>query len=104
VAPTFDHEAQILLAREIDRGGDILGGLGRDRIDAGGKHPSVDPARAFRSTRLFAYEEGVAQRLEDIAASQAIWRAVAGHKGGLNLEEPATDRLLQSVPFGNARP
>jgi hypothetical protein len=104
VAAAFDHKAQIVLAREIDRGGDIIGGFSGDRIDAWGKHPSVDPASTFRRPRLVADKERVAQQLKDIAAGNAIRRADAGHKGRLNLDEPATDRLLQSVPFGGAGP
>jgi hypothetical protein len=104
VAATFDDKAQIVLAREIDRGGDILGGFSGDCIHAWGKHPSVDPAGTFRRPRLVADKERVAQRFEDIAAGCASRVADARHKGRLNLEDPATDGLLQCVPFGGAGP
>jgi hypothetical protein len=89
-----------VLPREINRGGDILGGPRCHRIDAWGKHPGVDPAGAFRRTGLIADKERVAQRLQDIATRHAIGRTDASRKRRLNLDDRKATSIVLLVVLG----
>ena len=45
VASAFDDQAQMVLAREVDRGGDVISISGGDRINAGLGGPGIGPTR-----------------------------------------------------------
>jgi hypothetical protein len=110
VPAAFDHETQIMLAREIYGGGDIHRALGRDRIDARRRHPGVDPAGTFRRPDLVAEEERVAQIAQQLLTDRCVRNVGAGRKRRFDLDETAADRALELVsrsrigPIGIARP
>lgn len=77
MAAAFDHQAQIVLAREVDRGDHIRGRFRGNRVDARLKGPGVDPAGRLSQPDLITDGIGVFQLLEQLAARGAIRRVAA---------------------------
>ncbi len=104
VPAALDDQAQFVVAREVHRGNDIGGGLGRHRIGAGCRHPGVDPAGGLGSGRLIADVIGISQQPEQVLAGRGVGRIPARRDQRLNLDQSAADTLVELLPTRLPRP
>jgi hypothetical protein len=65
VATSFYDEAQIVFAREIHGGSDVVGVSCSDGVDTGFGGPGVDPAQGLGYTGVVANKVGVFQVREE---------------------------------------
>jgi hypothetical protein len=98
------HQAQIIVADEIDRRDHVISRLRRDGIDAGLRGPGIHPARGLGQARVIADIVGILQLLEDVAAGNAIGRFLAHAQRRSDLDEATADLRVQPLPLRLGRP
>src|SRR5215472_12387287 len=101
---TFDDQAKVVLAREVDGGDHVRGRLRGDGVDARLKGPAVDPAGRLRQPYLIADGVGIFQLLEQVAARGAVGRASAILDRGANGDQAPARLSAQRVPLGRGGP
>jgi hypothetical protein len=93
VAAPLDHEPEVLLPCEIDRGdnvGDVLRG---HRVYAGRRRPSVEPAYGLRAAWLLLKEEWVGEALQCCGAAVAVRAGEACTQRRRHLDQPSADSV-----------
>jgi hypothetical protein len=104
VAAAFDHQAQIVVAREIDRRDHVRGRFRRHRVDTRLKRPGVDPAGRLSQPELIADGVGILQPLEQLAAGGAVRRVDAILERRAHDDQAAAGLLAERVPPGLGGP
>src|SRR6516164_1620655 len=104
MAAALHDDAQIVLARKIDRRGDVSRRFRGYRIDARPRGPAVDPAERLRQPNLVADIVRVLELLEDFRAGCVGRSADAGGERRVHLDEPARHIAIELLPTRFRRP
>ena len=85
VAAALDDQAQVVLAREVDRGDDIGGVARGDRVDARLRRPGIDPAEGLGEPGSSPRKYGFDAAREQSRAGRAVGRARQSANGDRTL-------------------
>src|SRR6202042_2301394 len=98
VPTALHHEPQIVGAREIDSGDDILSRLGGDRVDAWLRRPRADPAERLGEPDLVAEVVRILELLEHLRAARVERSADAVGERRAHLDQAPSHVAIELIP------